>query len=287
MPLGGGFSLPASYEHLNFWYEVHREVALVNKDISLFFLAYTLVPHGTYPSQICEGVEALNYVLTDLKRSPSDVLLAGDSAGGNLGLAILSHITHPIPDVPRVQIESSLKGLVLIGPWVSFSSDWPSHERNIRSDLLAKGIGAKWSEDYLKGKPTSSYAEAVTAPESWWDGVKVEQLLCVAGANEPLIDPITEWVKKYKVRSTSRRLFVAFAIITKRSFKMGCLPRTELTLTISLGCQSRHNDVPLRTRGITRCSHFEPFPWRSERDGAGQSGQRVAQSKTMILAATR
>jgi len=195
---GGGFSMDGGEEHFNFWLNVQRDLAKANKSIAFLYLAYTLVPHQTYPAQFREGVEALNYVLNDLGRFPSDIILAGDSAGGNMCLALLSHLSHPSPDVPEVKIDSKLKALVLVAPWVSFSTDWPSAHRNRYKDIITSTSGAKWGSDYLGGQRTSPYAEALEAPASWWEDAKVEQLLCVAGADEMLVDPINEWVKKYK-----------------------------------------------------------------------------------------
>ena len=186
-------------EHLNFWSNVKQDLAAANKSISFLFVAYTLVPHGTYPTQFREGVEALDYVLNDLGRFPSDILLAGDSAGGNMCLAVLSHLTHPSPDLPELKMETKLKAIVVVAPWVSFKTEWPSMQRNLYKDLIMPAVGRKWGLDYLGGRPTSPYAEALEAPASWWEGAKVEQLLCVAGSDEILIDPINQWVEKYKV----------------------------------------------------------------------------------------
>jgi acetyl esterase/lipase len=196
---GGGFSLDGGDEHINFWSNLRQDLAKTNKSVSFLFLAYTLVPFGTYPVQFREGVEALEYVLNDLGRLPSDVILAGDSAGGNMCLAVLSHLSHPSPDVPEVKIDSKLKAVVLVAPWVSFKTDWPSSQRNQHKDIVVPAVGRMWSSDYLAGRPTSPYAEALEAPESWWEGAQAEQLLCVAGSDEILIDPITKWVEKYKV----------------------------------------------------------------------------------------
>ena len=190
-------------EHLNFWSNVKRDLAAANKSVSFLFVAYTLVPYGTYPTQFREGVEALDYVLNDLGRFPSDLLLAGDSAGGNMCLAVLSHLTHPSPDLPEVKMETKLKAIVVVAPWVSFKTEWPSMQRNLYKDLITPVAGRKWGLDYLGGRPTNPYAEALEAPASWWEGAKVEHLLCVAGSDEVLIDPINQWVEKYKVCSQS------------------------------------------------------------------------------------
>ena len=72
-------------EHLNWWGgQVQPELKEADKSTAFFFLEYTLVPYATYPVQVKEAVEAVEYVVKDLKRSPSDIVLAGDSAGGNM-----------------------------------------------------------------------------------------------------------------------------------------------------------------------------------------------------------
>lgn len=198
---GGGFTLAGNDTHLRFWHTVHSDFESSDIPIATLFLEYTLVPHGTYPAQYCEAVEAVNYVLSDLKRPASDIILAGDSAGGNMALAVLSHIGHPSPDLAPIALsaEDKLKALVLISPWVSFRLDFPSVEHNKYKDIHSSYAGIAWSRDYLGGKETSPYAEALVAPEGWWNDAKVEHLLAVAGADELLADPIKEWFDAYKV----------------------------------------------------------------------------------------
>ena len=209
---GGGFSMDGGDGHLKFWSTVQEELAASNKPISFLFVAYSLAPFDTYPTQVEEGIEALNYVLNDLGRSPSDVLLAGDSAGGNLCLAILSHMMHPIPELPTVLTSQPLKALVLVAPWLSFQSTWPSMRKNAHKDLMTAEGSVRMGNDYLGGAPSSSYAEAVDAPASWWQDARVDQLLCVAGGDEILIDSIDAWVEKYKV---SHILFSTTRVVSR------------------------------------------------------------------------
>jgi hypothetical protein len=108
---------------------------------------------------------------------------------------------HPSPDVPKLDISGKLKGLILVAPWVSFRMDFPSADSNAYKDIITKSIGEKWSRDYMAGKEMTPYANALVADSSWWKNSQVEHILCVAGADELLYDPITEWVGKYKVRS--------------------------------------------------------------------------------------
>jgi hypothetical protein len=118
-----------------------------------------------------------------------------------MSLAVLSHIMHPSPDAPAISISSPLKALILVAPWVSFRTDWPSATRNKYKDIIEAGIGGKWGTDYLGGKPSTPYVEALNAPTGWWKDAEksVEGIISVCGTDEMLVDPIEEWVRVYNV----------------------------------------------------------------------------------------
>lgn len=50
------------------------------------------------------------------------IVIAGDSAGGNLTLGLISHLLHPHPDVPKVELSGPLATTILISPWVKFTT---------------------------------------------------------------------------------------------------------------------------------------------------------------------
>ncbi|GKZ74306.1 hypothetical protein AnigIFM60653_009927 [Aspergillus niger] len=190
--------MDATEPYLDFWPRIQRRLADAGIQTAWFNSTYTLTPHGAYPVQFRQAVETLRYVLEDLGRSPAEVLIAGDSAGANLCLAILSHMRHRSEDVPELVVNGPLKGAILLSPWVSFSYDWPSAAFNERKDIDAQEVMTRWSQLYLNGKASNNYIEAVNAPEDWWDEVQVEQTLVLAGADEVLIDPIKVWTSKFQ-----------------------------------------------------------------------------------------
>ncbi|KAL3442280.1 Alpha/Beta hydrolase protein [Aspergillus insuetus] len=194
---GGGFAMDATSAYLDFWPSIAKGVSDEGITTAWLNVTYALAPHATYPTQFREAVEAVRYVVEDLGRSPRDVILVGDSAGGNLCLALLSHISHPSPDAPKLVMPEPLKALVCLSPWVSFRHDWPSMEENQSKDIDAKDVTEKWAKDYLNGRSTNYYIEACDAPESWWEGARVEQTLVLAGGDEMLLDPIRSWVAKF------------------------------------------------------------------------------------------
>lgn len=75
-----------------------------------------LAPRKQYPSQIIEAAQCYNYLTKDL--GIQKILIAGDSAGGNLGIALLAHLHH---GHPGLALETSIvlpSAMVLMSPWV-------------------------------------------------------------------------------------------------------------------------------------------------------------------------
>ncbi|KAH8703915.1 putative epsilon-lactone hydrolase [Talaromyces proteolyticus] len=194
---GGGFATDATESYLEFWPEVARTLSDDGITTGWFNVTYTLTPHATYPTQFCEAVEALRSVIEDLGRSPSEVVLTGDSAGANLCLALLSHLSHPSQDAPALKITEPLKAIVLLSPWLSFRDDWPSMKDNEHKDIDAVEVMERWAQEYLYGRSTNYYIEALEAPETWWEDAQVEQILVLAGTDEMLLDPIKAWTKTF------------------------------------------------------------------------------------------
>jgi acetyl esterase/lipase len=82
----------------------------------------------------------------------AQIFISGDSAGGNLALALLSHMLHPHPDLEdklRIKLPSPLAGAILTSPWVKFPTDDSSVERNEGSDFICKGAVNRWSTAFL------------------------------------------------------------------------------------------------------------------------------------------
>jgi len=199
---GGGFVIPGSIFHLMLYQTVLDSLKQAGKeDVGIFFVAYTLAPHDVFPTQFEQSVDGLRHILS--KHSPSDVILSGDSAGGNLALAVMSHILHPYRGIPELNLSEPLKGLMVMAPWVSFRTDWTSNKSNEWKDCItAKGLEL-WASAYKKDMPTplpdtDNYIEAVKAPASWWEGAKVNDTLVLAGGEEILRDPVLEWAEKFK-----------------------------------------------------------------------------------------
>ncbi|RMD42393.1 hypothetical protein DV735_g2716, partial [Chaetothyriales sp. CBS 134920] len=224
---GGGFVIPAVDQHFAL---LQRIVNWSGGKIAIFVPAYNLSPNVRYPQPIREAAEAVKYV-AGLAASESatkgkkkkGLSIAGDSAGGNLVVAILSLLAgHGTDDLAPLQLPATdddalppLKSAVAIAPWVSsdynkFPQMVPAGNVDILSykaldyfSLVYKGAGTK----------DDNFIVPELADPSWWEPVKgkVGSVLVLAGDNEVLRDPIVSWYAKFEraFGKESSRLLVA------------------------------------------------------------------------------
>jgi acetyl esterase/lipase len=192
---GGGFVLPAIPAHLQFATALIQELNANGYELAVFFVRYTLLPRQTYPTQLRQAVEALRYLVTETNRSLAVVYLGGDSAGANLALSTLHHISRPHPKIDPLDSSAPLAGVFGLGPWINFSTDGPSFTQNANKDLLTKGALERWAKGYLAGKEPDSWSEPARAPVEWW----TERILILAGSDEVLFSSIDGFAKKVQV----------------------------------------------------------------------------------------
>ncbi|KAI9812883.1 MAG: hypothetical protein M1827_004401 [Pycnora praestabilis] len=187
---GGGYALPATPAHLQFLWEIKTLLSDLGSDVAILILSYTLAPERQYPRQLEQGVETLRYVIETMGKAPSNVVLAGDSAGGNLALAVLSHVSHKHPSIQPISLSEPLRAAILISPWCTFADSADAIKRNANKDCTSYPALRKWSDAFMGSAPSDYYNQPHTAPGSWWEGLKVSEVLILAGADELLVDDI-------------------------------------------------------------------------------------------------
>ena len=191
---GGGFVVPATPGHIKYQFELQKAIRRLGHDFSIFSLSYTLAPKAVYPTQLEQAAAALRFLVHDQGRDPDTILLGGDSAGGNLAVALLSHLAHPHWGVEAVDLgKRMLRGVLTISPWVAFGTKYDSFTRNAKSDYLTIAGLNRASNAYIgPGGRHDNYTEAVRAPPEWWAGVAnvVSEIMIWGGGGEILIDGI-------------------------------------------------------------------------------------------------
>ncbi|KAL2855843.1 Alpha/Beta hydrolase protein [Aspergillus pseudoustus] len=198
---GGGFALPAVAGHFAFLSTLVDDLNKNGHSVAIFFLAYTLTPPAEYPTQLRQAVEALRYTLTQGARDPSNVVVGGDSAGGNLAFAVLLHLTHPHPEIDPITLPdgADLAGVFGFAPWVSFARDGKSIRANQYKDVIPEEGLKVWSEAYLgKRREGDAWSEPAKAPLEWWAGGKAKRVLILAGGDEILFSAVEKFAKKLR-----------------------------------------------------------------------------------------
>lgn len=88
---------------------------------------YRLAPEDPYPSAIKDAVKIWDYLM-HLGYGARDIIVAGDSAGGNLALSLLHRLKQMERLLPR--------GLILLSPWTDLTSSGKSHIENAKLDPI-------------------------------------------------------------------------------------------------------------------------------------------------------
>lgn len=170
--------------------------------LSVLIVDYPLTPLITFPTQFQEAVNAVRYVLETGGYEPSQIILGGDSAGGNLAAAVVLHCmqpSHHVAPLTAVSPTSRFKGLLLLSPWVSFDTTFPSFTKSPGKDYIQAETEKGWSDCYVGQGEPCIYNEPGLASATQWKDIPVQDILVTAGADEVLIDGITKWVEDIQV----------------------------------------------------------------------------------------
>ena len=103
---------------------------------------YRLAPENPYPAATEDAMKAWDYLML-LGYGARDVIIAGDSAGGNLALSLVLKLKEQERLLPR--------GLVLMSPWTDLTSSGETHETRAEVDPVLDA-------EYLK-RMITNYAE--------------------------------------------------------------------------------------------------------------------------------
>jgi monoterpene epsilon-lactone hydrolase len=128
---GGGYSFyPQAYSNI---------IALITlaARTKTFALDYSLAPEHRFPKQLDEALDAYRWMLKS-GVDPNDLVIAGDSAGANLTLALLLATRDSKLPLPALAIALS--------PPTDFETERHSMVNNQDSDWIQKDMLVKWAD---------------------------------------------------------------------------------------------------------------------------------------------
>ncbi|KAG6842448.1 hypothetical protein C0991_007578 [Blastosporella zonata] len=94
----------------------------------VFALDYRLAPESRFPGPLHDVVSGFLRLVEDLHIPPENILLAGDSAGGGLCLALLMYLRDHGYNLPA--------GAILMSPWVDLTMSCESWDSNASFDVV-------------------------------------------------------------------------------------------------------------------------------------------------------
>ncbi|KAJ7156532.1 Alpha/Beta hydrolase protein [Mycena crocata] len=203
---GGCYFLPITHFLLDFWLYVQLELKKQNVEIGIALLSYSLAPMATFPTPAKQAMLGLQ-LLFDAGVRPENLYVAGDSAGANLVLQVLSSMLHPHDNIPKIHPTGRFRSLGLFSAWVSFTADSRSFQDFNGIDFLDRRILGGYGAELLKGydKADRAFAEPAKAPQNWFEGVGglVDHIFITAGEREVMRDDILSVAERLKKHHTN------------------------------------------------------------------------------------
>ena len=89
--------------------------------MSVLTVDYRVAPEHPYPAALEDAVYAYRWLLEEKKYQPSQIVVAGDSAGGNLALELALAV--------KAQGRSQPCALVLMSPWTDMTMQGASYQK--------------------------------------------------------------------------------------------------------------------------------------------------------------
>ena len=166
---GGGhmFGSIKSHRHLVSRYAVAAGV-------TAFHIDYRLAPEHPYPAALEDALKVYKQILAT-GIAPENMVVGGESAGGNLATALLLKVREDGLPQPA--------GLYLLSPWLDMTTAGESYQKVGARDPIITREGIEMvSAAYLGGKPDNSFTSPVRA-----DPTGLPPMLIQVGSEEVLL----------------------------------------------------------------------------------------------------
>jgi epsilon-lactone hydrolase len=179
----------------------------------IFSIEYPLSPKAKHPAQLNFALNCYNWLVNHV--GCTNIVVGGDSAGGNLSVLLYTELLRrKSPVMPRQ--------LILVSPWLDMSmSHTPPHIQNLTStngDVLSTKMLADWRDAVIPSgtnprDPSVSPFFALDSLELPRDGC-----LLVYGSAEIFAPVIEDYVQHLKKQETGSKLKVIIGIDMPHAF---------------------------------------------------------------------
>ncbi|GAA6003763.1 hypothetical protein JCM10207_003587 [Rhodosporidiobolus poonsookiae] len=224
-------------------------------DVSVFQPLYHLAPEYKYPTQLIEILAGYHYLVNTLGIKEDKIIVAGDSAGGNLAAVFLLHLARPAKEI---HVPSELGptpgqpgGAFLISPMVNVASTARAHSANQNLDLNSTGYCFRAAWDYVglgtKMPWTHRFRKRWVLNPLWhiFDPQRV-----AAVPADKLAD--TPWWKEVKGVEIFKSPYVSPALVDDSKWLAAAFPGEGKTLVAWGGVEVFADDIELFYRQLEK-----------------------------------
>ena len=209
---GGGFAVGSAASHRKLAGHVAKALG-----VSAFVLDYRRAPEHPHPAQVEDGV-AVFTALTERGIAAADITTIGDSAGGNLAVAIpLALRERGLPLPGRV---------IAFSPWLDMECNGESLVTNADTDAL---ITVPLLEGMIAGVLAGGEIDPTTALANplYADFAGFPRLYINAGGAEALLDNATRLAERAKAAGADVTLSIADGMQHVFPFLAGNAPEAD------------------------------------------------------------
>ncbi|PDH25312.1 MAG: alpha/beta hydrolase [Marine Group II euryarchaeote MED-G35] len=144
--------------------------------MSIYCIEYRLAPENPYPAALEDAIKAWNSI--SRRFSESEIILAGDSAGGGLSLALMMSIRDNGARMPDASI--------LFSPWTDLTCSSESYSTRAKSEpMFPKEAPKDHARNYVPGEIDASIPEISPVNGSF---IGFPRMLILVGDREILLD---------------------------------------------------------------------------------------------------
>ena len=155
---------------------------------------YRLAPENPYPAATEDAMRVWNFLML-LGYGARDIILAGDSAGGNLALSLTLKLKEQGRLLPR--------GLILMSPWTDLTASGKSHEAKAEIDPV---LNAGYLEEMINNYAPEQNLEDPFISPLFGDYDGFPPTYIQVGGNEILLDDSVMLYKKLLKANVSVKL---------------------------------------------------------------------------------
>ena len=183
---GGGYVLGSARSMLGFAGQIASRSGM-----PVFVADYRLAPEHPFPAAIDDAVAAYRGLVATGSRR---ILLAGDSAGGGLALALLAIVAQLGPEALPAPL-----GAAVFSPWTDLSLSAPSMSTRADADpIFTKAALSAFADAYLQGAdPGDARASPLGARLAGLPPVRID-----VGDDEILLDDATRFAERARGAGT-------------------------------------------------------------------------------------